>query len=71
MQNKSLSIVNIFAKMPRNRILNEFPATVLIQERRVTSSTIEIKCPNWMMENSVLAFCKKYTEKAPTLILRK
>jgi len=26
--------------------LNEFPAAVLIQERRVTSNTSEVKCPN-------------------------
>jgi len=56
--------------MPRNRILSEFPAAVLIQERRVTSSASEVKCPNWMMEKLVIAFCEQYTKNAPILILR-
>jgi len=24
------------------------------------SSTSELKCPNWMMEKSVIAFCEQY-----------
>jgi len=66
MQDRSLSIANILAKMPKiARILNEFPAAVLIQERRVTSNTSEVNCPNWMMQESVIAFCEQYTKNAP------
>jgi len=52
------------------RILNEFAAAMLIQERRVTSNTSEVECPNCMMEESVIAFCEQCTKNAPTLILR-
>jgi len=36
--------------MPKNRILNE---SVLIQERRVASSTSEVKCPNCMDDGEI------------------
>jgi len=60
MQDRSLSIANTLAKIPR--ILNEFPAAVLSYTGK--SNTSEVKCLNWMMEEHFVS------KNAPTLILR-
>jgi len=62
MQDRPLSI----AKNTSEREFRKFPAALLIQVRRVTSSTIEVKCPNWMIKKSVIAFCDKNTPTKQT-----
>jgi len=53
--------------MPKNRIFNEFPVAVLIQEEEWQAAPVKLNIQTaWMMEKSVIAFCEQYTKNAST-----